>query len=100
MLNCRPRRLLGYYSSDDLFESFLDNVYASWIFIIIYFCSICYCNLRKTILLEFINAVLTEGDEENIIADIELIDRENDAQSQEDKVTRSIQWPKPMMAKE
>ena len=29
MLNCRPRRLLGYYSSDDLFESFLDNVYAS-----------------------------------------------------------------------
>ena len=43
---------------------------------------------QKTILLEFINAVLTEGDEENIIADIELIDRENDAQSQEDKVTR------------
>ena len=30
MLNCRPRRLLGYYSSDDLFESFLDSVYASW----------------------------------------------------------------------
>ena len=43
---------------------------------------------RKDLLLSFINAVLTNGAEEDVIADIELIDREIDPQAYGDKESR------------
>ena len=43
---------------------------------------------RKDLLLSFINAVLTDGAEEDVIADIKLIDREIDPKAYGDKESR------------
>lgn len=45
-------------------------------------------NERKEALLDFVNAVLTDGGEENVIVDIELLDRELDPEHCKDKASR------------